>query len=672
MKNVLLFITIFLLAYLSTEAQVRRIVLLEEATNASCPSCAQADPFLQQFFSNNFGGVISVRYHAWWPGFDPMYNLNTPDNTARINYYGISGVPNYMIDGENFGVPGSPQSMSSQMFKRLEKDSPVKIIIDKNIDRDSVRTNIKVIGVGTVNETQLYLRTAIIERLVRYTTPPGTNGQKDFEDVIRKLLPNSNGYSISSIAPGDTLSFYFSTPFNVAWNLEDLAIVCWLQTDATKEVIQSNISLPTYIIETNESMSDFVELNHSYEKQLYIYNENPVSLNVRLKLKANSLPADWSSKIYYNSTQYDSIDIIIQPQDTLKFSMQINTGNIIGTGVFSLFAQNLNDSYNYGFSINYNAVVKNGNILLVDADGGTNGHNSYITSLSNSNREFTLIDQSIVLPLLDQIFNLGFTTVIWANGWAFPAFISSEIDFLTAFMNNGGNLLIAGQDIGWDIFDPGGSSGFQKARDFYHNYLDAEYVSDDAGIASAMGIIGTLGEGLSFSIGTIGGYRYPEVIKSFQGKSDSVFVYTNTTKVGALEYDEGTFKSFYLGIGLEQVTSAAIRDSIVLRVLNWFGEPVTGIDDQIQEIPNNYYLEQNFPNPFNPTTVIRYSVPSPGKVVLRVFDILGTEISTLVSDFKQAGHYNIDFNASNLSSGIYFYSIQTSDFTMTKKMIYIK
>jgi hypothetical protein len=89
-------------------------------------------------------------------------------------------------------------------------------------------------------------------------------------------------------------------------------------------------------------------------------------------------------------------------------------------------------------------------------------------------------------------------------------------------------------------------------------------------------------------------------------------------------------------------------------------------------IPRVYSLGQNYPNPFNPTTTIKFEIPKSGLVKLVVFDILGREVTTLVNDFKQAGNYNISFDASSLASGVYFYKIEANDFVQTKKMLLIK
>jgi len=90
------------------------------------------------------------------------------------------------------------------------------------------------------------------------------------------------------------------------------------------------------------------------------------------------------------------------------------------------------------------------------------------------------------------------------------------------------------------------------------------------------------------------------------------------------------------------------------------------------EIPGDYYLKQNYPNPFNPSTKISYSIPEISFVTLKVYDILGNEIATLVSGEKPAGNYEVEFKAENNTSGIYFYSLTSGAFTETKKMILLR
>jgi hypothetical protein len=100
-------------------------------------------------------------------------------------------------------------------------------------------------------------------------------------------------------------------------------------------------------------------------------------------------------------------------------------------------------------------------------------------------------------------------------------------------------------------------------------------------------------------------------------------------------------------------------------------------DENQSEIPNNFTLLQNYPNPFNPSTKIRFAIPFVGtglalSVQLKVYDILGNEVATLVNEEKAPGTYEVEFNATQLSSGIYFYKLQAGNFMEAKKMVLVK
>ncbi|MFA7420665.1 MAG: sugar-binding protein [Melioribacteraceae bacterium] len=105
----------------------------------------------------------------------------------------------------------------------------------------------------------------------------------------------------------------------------------------------------------------------------------------------------------------------------------------------------------------------------------------------------------------------------------------------------------------------------------------------------------------------------------------------------------------------------------------WIGDTdVIATDVEKEEMPVTYSLDQNYPNPFNPTTQIKYSILNAGNVSLKVFDVLGREVADLVNQNQDAGHYTVNFNASSLSSGIYFYRIESGSFVSVKKMMLVK
>lgn len=98
----------------------------------------------------------------------------------------------------------------------------------------------------------------------------------------------------------------------------------------------------------------------------------------------------------------------------------------------------------------------------------------------------------------------------------------------------------------------------------------------------------------------------------------------------------------------------------------------TSVEEKYSNILNNFSLSQNFPNPFNPSTKIRYSITQSGLVTLKVYDVLGTEIETLVNEEKPVGNYELNWKATNLPSGVYFYRLQAGSFVQTRKMILLK
>ncbi|MDR3625539.1 MAG: T9SS type A sorting domain-containing protein [Ignavibacteriaceae bacterium] len=104
-----------------------------------------------------------------------------------------------------------------------------------------------------------------------------------------------------------------------------------------------------------------------------------------------------------------------------------------------------------------------------------------------------------------------------------------------------------------------------------------------------------------------------------------------------------------------------------------YGDTIfTGIIEKGNIIPKKYYLSQNYPNPFNPSTKIDFNIPKSSHVTMKVYDILGKEITTLINKEMKPGSYTVDFNGNNLSSGVYIYVLKTIDYSEVKKMILLR
>jgi hypothetical protein len=651
--------------------QGRRIVLLEEATNASCPPCAASNPNLQAFVRSNFGNVVTVRYHAWWPGTDPMYSHNQTENTNRIQYYSINGVPNYLMDGVNCGVPSDPASMAAIARQRLQSPHVADIGIQAAFDADSVRVQVTLIGQGTVTQSSLSLYTAVIERMVVFAAPPGNNGEKVFPDVMRKMLPAATGISVPSLKAGDTLRYTLSTAVSPVWRRDDLAVVSWLQSNATMEVVQANINMPTTTVEYDGEPGGLMEPNHVYTKQHVIHNRNSVPMSLRVAAEATRLPDGWSYQLLYQGSPVDSIIANLDPGDSLVTDLSIAAGSTPGSVKVKVLAVNRDDPYGYGTSVEHFGVIPSGPVLFVDDDGGADSENLYYAAFDSAGISFTSIETADLVAVADKLGIAQFSALFWNVGWGFPAFVPSDVSYMQNFLDAGGNLFIAGQDIGWDVYDGGGSSGFAAARDFYAGYLAARYVSDDAGGTSMTGIAGdVVSDGLAFTL-SVPYAPYPEEIAPQSGKNAVNILRYDNGKYGAVRHDGGTYKTVYLGVGLEQIAQPLQRNLLVKRILEWFGI-TTGIGAEDDGIPAEYALDQNYPNPFNPSTEISYAIAQRGRVTLTVYDMLGREVGALVNEVQSPGRYQITFDAARVATGVYFYRLTSGTFTSIKKMIMMK
>lgn len=131
----------------------------------------------------------------------------------------------------------------------------------------------------------------------------------------------------------------------------------------------------------------------------------------------------------------------------------------------------------------------------------------------------------------------------------------------------------------------------------------------------------------------------------------------------------GRYTDLSTGDGCTEITTGTVqtrRPNICLLLT-----PVTGINTS-NTVPVQYSLSQNYPNPFNPETRINYSIPKAGMVSLNVYDMLGRQVASLVNGYKSAGNYIVEFDASNLSSGVYYYKLVSGEFSDIKKMSLVK
>jgi parallel beta-helix repeat protein len=201
-----------------------------------------------------------------------------------------------------------------------------------------------------------------------------------------------------------------------------------------------------------------------------------------------------------------------------------------------------------------------------------------------------------------------------------------------------------------------------------------------------------------------GNHKYYSTVKKLQGDmylhdkqfDNAISIYDNVIKNFPLEYDgvSARFEKFFAFLNikkdktkalkvLSEIKSLGLTDTVFLIKIR-MAESLLGLSkknklqknnnksEETNLLPKTYELYQNYPNPFNPITTIKYQIPKPGIVTLKIYDILGREVATLVNENKVEGSYDFTFNASRFASGVYIYQLRVNDYVSSKKMIMLK
>ncbi len=278
-----------------------------------------------------------------------------------------------------------------------------------------------------------------------------------------------------------------------------------------------------------------------------------------------------------------------------------------------------------------------------------------------------------------------FRTVDWILGEETvgeETFSAVEQETVKTFLRQGGRLLVTGSELGWDLDQKGSASD----KDFIHTFLKAKFVynspnNSPGSIFSAVPSDTSIfngGDTILFDDGTHGSYPelYPDVFFPVEG-GIGCLKYSGATNYAGVSF-EGVFpggsrygKVVTLGIPLETMYPDTVRSWILGRSLSFFDTPVSAPRGDAAA-PQQWSLNQNFPNPFNPSTTIRFFIPTKGAVKLEVFDLLGRITATLLDGTEEAGEHEVRFDGSAFASGVYFYRLAAAGRVQTREMVLMK
>jgi polyhydroxybutyrate depolymerase len=272
--------------------------------------------------------------------------------------------------------------------------------------------------------------------------------------------------------------------------------------------------------------------------------------------------------------------------------------------------------------------------------------------------------------------------VVWLTGHRDPSFDADDRAAIDAFLATGGDLFVSGPDIGYDLVDPGSANSSPETQAWYENTLHATYLARSALSATVSGIPGDpIGNGLT-DIGvstTVGpGILYPpgllDGIAPGPGANTS-FTYPNPSYEAAVRWESGGSQVVYFAFGFENLGDSATRDLVMWRILGWMAGGIA-ILEPAPTAPV-LVLSQNVPNPFYPSTTIFYQLGEAAGVKLRVFDVNGRLVRTLVNGRQDARPHQVEWNGRDdtgheVASGAYFYQLTAGSRSATRRLVVVR
>ena len=368
----------------------------------------------------------------------------------------------------------------------------------------------------------------------------------------------------------------------------------------------------------------------------------------------------WAARYNGTAGDYDKANSICVDSDGNTYVTGVSDGGSSGSSEphFDYATIKYNSAGLTQWTRRYNFENGEDEGVMVKAD---DLGNIFVTGFSTgltSSADYTTINYS----------SDGDTT--WVRRYDGPASDNDRTSSLTC--DNLGNVFVTGKSYG------GSTTDYDIVTIKYNSVGDSVWIKSyngssnniDEGKAIALDKSGNVFvTGASTNVTTA--FDFTTIKYSSDGTEEWTIKYTNSDLAGSSEEPFGLFVDTLSNV---YVTGMSALDYATVKYV----QTPTSVDIFPLNIPDRFTLYQNYPNPFNPSTTIRYAIPllggdeRGGLVTMKVYDVLGREVATFVNEYKPAGVYEVQFDASRLSSGIYLYKFQAGSFVETKKMIIIK
>jgi hypothetical protein len=663
------------------------MVLVEEGTNTSCGPCASQNPKFKAWYEANSDRVIPVIYHAWWPGSnDPMYVYNTVMQKGRISTYykmDTAGVPNCRVNGHTAtpssgwydGAPGDTAALTAKLAS-IGVTSPISIAID--FQNFGANGSVKVTVSSETAISSKKLRIVITEKFHHYDKP-GTNGEEDFENVARTMLPDHNGTTFSLAANGSKeYNFTFTLTSEVN---PELYAIAFVQDDQTQEVLQaaSLFKAPLYQFTSNSPAKfDAASEENPFIKTFSFRNNSSEAGTFTFSIeKTARTPADWTAEIENGGEK------VVQPNEAFDMNLILKPGTTLGIGDAKIKVTKSDDPEFIISSELVTAISDNLESIQV-LDGESNNSISGIAKLYKANPDYLEISGDNFINVGAKLTKLKY--MIW-NTSATGSLTAAKAQAITDAVNNNVGMLICGGRVVQDL------------RSFNSlNYFNVDYLGwNTEGFGSSpwkVWLTGVPGDpitdilGVNFE-GNLINWLLPVLkivapettypIMHFQnaGRYVNINNTKDTVAVGATEtifavrINNPEARMVFLGFNPFVVRNVVKRENLIKNSLLWIETGVTAVEESDAEGKVGISIA---PNPASGLAKIRFSVSAAGaeNIKLLISDSIGEEIKSLNIGTFPPGEWEYDLNTSALSQGMYFVNLKVNDKEFTQRLAIIR
>ncbi|MCP5063679.1 MAG: Omp28-related outer membrane protein, partial [Ignavibacteriae bacterium] len=222
--------------------ELKKNVLLENFTNVNCFNCIETNAIINELNTIYGNSLFPINYHYQFPSSnDPFYNESKTTIDQRAYYYGVFETPTIVLDGNKNNNVNDKILLIENIESQLTKLTSFEINVQDSVlnkNGFNVAVFVDVFDTDNLNFNSLFLQIVLVEKNIQFSEAPGTSGEKDFTNVMRAMLPDNNGRSLSGIDKNGRYKFFEYISLNPLWNTDNLFVVAFIQNNLSKEVLQ--------------------------------------------------------------------------------------------------------------------------------------------------------------------------------------------------------------------------------------------------------------------------------------------------------------------------------------------------------------------------------------------------------------------------------------------------